>query len=304
MLRILLIRILCLLPVWAFLLSHCAAPRPPHPARQVVPLTRTLVLSDTLLLGKPSQAKGVRGQLRAESRMKGAAFSDGRQAFTIGLVDVNGDGRFTDPNEDWVLLTHAGNRTVRINSEYGTPHCAASAQVVLEIDSALYLLSDVRDGGEQVNITPLKGEEPKWNGSHRRLRLNTHVPPAVLKTYTKGDFDLNTLMHKGKYIYLYFWVSNPLEYQVRILDDLFQRHADRLSIVGSHVKEHDWDAQAHADNFFAMMAKPWPQTACDPAFYLNLHQDYSWYRGVLADEHGRILFPHISPKELRDWLER
>lgn len=281
------------------LLAHCA-PRPI--AAPVLRTSTTLLLSDTLLSGKASAVKGIKGHLRPESRIKGAIYDDGQQAFTVGLVDVNGDGRFTDPNEDWVLLTVRGNRKVRINGEHGTPHCPVKAHTLLEIDSARYLLSELQDDGSSVKISKLSSLEADSEAGVQRLRLNTRVPRATLKTYPSGDLNLSTLFGQKKLVYIYFWVSQPLEYQVKALDQLAKNQSGRLSIVGVHIKDHDWDLQANESNFFAMLLKPWPQTYCEPDFYFALHQDYSWYRGVLADEQGKVLFPSISPKELQDWF--
>ncbi len=281
------------------LLAYCA-PRPV--AAPVLQSPTTLLLSDTLLSGKASAIKGIKGHLRPESQIKGAVYDDGHHAFTVGLVDVNGDRRFNDPNEDWLLLTVRGNRKVRINGEHGTPHCPTKARTVLEIDSARYLLSEPQYDGSSVKIFKLKPLEADSVAGAQRLRLNTRVPLATLKTYPSGDLKLSTLFGQKKLIYIYFWVSHPTEYQVEVLDQLAKNESGRLSIVGVHIKDHDWDLKANESNFFAMLLKPWPQTSCEPDFYFALHQDYSWYRGILADEQGKILFPSISPKELQNWL--
>ena len=78
------------------LLPRCA---PRALVAPVLPVVHTILLSDTLLTGRASQFKGIKGHLRPESRIKGAVYDGGDLPFTIGLVDVNGDGRFTDPNE-------------------------------------------------------------------------------------------------------------------------------------------------------------------------------------------------------------
>ena len=58
------------------------------------------------------------------------------------------------------------------------------------------------------------------------------------------------------------------------------------------------------DNFFELLSKPWNGYYCSTSQYKELDQDYSWYRGMLIQKDGKIIFPHISAKELEVWLNK
>lgn len=262
---------------------------------------QVLTLNDTLLVntwGTGSVAKTV---LQANSKIKSVHVDGLPATFNIGLVDYNGDGVFTDPSVDLALVTSGQNTQVRINGEFGTPHCKAGDSLYLRIDSLAFLLYNIDPGGKQAKIKQLMPATAV--GKKPAIVFHTSCRSIRFKKYTGGDIALDSLVKQRTYTYVYFWTARRLDYQLNKVTEIQSAFKDRVSIVGVHCKDHELDPVTSSD-FFDLLSRPWNGSYCTLEQYNALNQDYSWYRGVLLDANGRIIFPHIRADELKKWLEK
>jgi hypothetical protein len=261
----------------------------------------SIVFTDTLLVNKYPTPAGSTTTLQKESKIKSASYRDSLTAFNLGIVDFFGNGSFKDPSFDLFILTNPQNKNVRINSEYGTPHCSISDPLLFTVDEVLYRLSDIDPHGSSAKITRMDRQmdlkQPVL------LTLSSYVRGLKLEKYTGGEALIDTMYSGKQLLFLYFWDTHLLETQMKKLEMIDTNYNNKVRIVGVHNKEHELDNMTK-DNFFRLMAKPWNGYSCSTEQYRALYQEYSNYRGLLLDSDGRIIFPHISPKELLEWLEK
>ena len=270
--------------------------------RQVITVSgkTVLIFNDSLLDKKYSPAKASKTVLHEETKVKSTVVTQGNITFNLGLIDYEGNGSFRDEN-DLLVITHPQNRMVRIMAEFGDPHCPLTDPVYFMVDSTLFKLSDISPNGSGANlINPGKSENPAMAPA---TTLSNRVRGLRLKKYSGGELLLDTVFDNKPLTYIYFWNTYKLEYQMNKLENIYKNYPGKVRIVGVHCKEHELDKESQA-NFFELVAKPWNGYYCNTEQYKALYQDYSFYRGLLLDKDGKIIFPHISPKELEDWLQQ
>lgn len=257
-----------------------------------------LIFNDTLLDKKHSPNKTSKTVLHEETKVKSTAITQGDITFNLGLIDYEGNGSFKDEN-DLLVITHPQNRMVRIMAEFGDPHCPLTDPVYFRVDSTLFKLSDISLNGNTGNLINLGKSGNMETASV--ITLNNRVKGFKFKKYSGGESLLDTIFDNKPLTYIYFWNTYKLEYQMNKLENIYKNYPGKVRIIGVHCKEHELDKASQA-NFFELVAKPWNGYYCDTEQYKALCQDYSFYRGLLVDNGGKIIFPHISPKELEDWL--
>jgi hypothetical protein len=250
----------------------------------------TLQFTDTILGHKSPLFKG-----ETRMKVKSVHVEDGALSFNLGLVDTNADGIYQDPEKDLVVVTNGQGNQVRLNAQYGTPHCKVTDPINLRIDTSSYLLYDIDPGGKTAKLKRVFGQ------SKADISLKTHCKGVVFQKYAGGEILLDTVIPRKKYTYVYFWVSRKLEYQMKKLENIYAQYGDKVTIIGVHCREREWD-DVNQKDFFEVLAKPWNGYSCSNNQYVALNQDYSWYRGLLIQNDGTILWPHISPKELEESL--
>lgn len=262
---------------------------------------KLLFFSDSFLVNKYPSHKGAQTVLRPESVIKSIRFKDSTVAFNLGLIDFKGDGLFTDPAEDMVVLTNYENYQVRINYTYGTPHCKIKDSVYISVDTAYYLLYGIKSDGNSAKMKRIYGAGTKTIVAD--LQLKTSLKGIRFSKYTGGEIMLDSVISRRPYTYVYFWNSHTVEYQLNKIEDMYRNNVGQISVIGVHCKEHELDAY-QMDAFVEVLAKPWNGYYCTDKLYNALDQEYSFYRGILVGRNGTILFPHISPKELEIWLQQ
>lgn len=267
----------------------------------VLPKTETLslVFADTLLENRyPKNLINSNNILNDRSKIRSTQVATRFTAFNLGLIDFNGNGVYTDET-DFVTITVPDNRGVRIMADNGTPHCLVKDSLWVLVDTVLMRLTDIKpDGSSATLIRP---------GSHPRvypdLVLRTYIQNIAFTRYTQGVMSLDSMVALKPYTFVFFWnTSRIVEYQIEKLKEIEAAYKDQVTIIGVHCKDHELDKETEG-NFFKMMAYPWCGTYCTLDQYHKLNQDYAWFRGLLISRNKKILYPHMSPKELQRWLE-
>lgn len=240
------------------------------------------------------------GFLHAESKINSVDYKDSLCQFTLALIDYDGDGVFSQPGVDRLALTIYQDRMLRVNNGYGTACMTLTeSDPVIFIDSTGFAVTEIAENGSSVR---LKRIETAWM-STAGLRIETWLPNATVETFFSKKLKFSDFLHRGKSVYIYFFNSRPLEYQLKKLDQIYSKYADKVSVIGLYLPfSEPSDAEITSD-FLARMANPWPQGICTHELYMQLQQDMAYYRGILADESGRIREISISPKELLEKLE-
>lgn len=277
-------------------LNACSTNNP----QKRVPVPRILTFNDTLLDKKYSPSKASKTVLHEETRVKSALVTEGDIVFNLGLIDYDGNGSLRDEN-DLLVITHPQNRMVRVMAEFGDPHCPLTDPVFFMVDSALFKLSNIHPDGSSANLVCIgksEGTTPIPAAS-----LNNHISGLRLKKYSGGESLIDAFFADKPLTYIYFWNTHKLEYQMNKLENIYKSYPGEVRIIGVHCKEHELDKESQA-SFFELVAKPWNGYYCDTDQYKALYQDYAFYRGLLVDNKGKIVNPHISPKELEDLLQR
>ena len=173
------------------------------------PSFTSIVFIDTLLVNKyPTQA-GSTTTLQKESKIRSASYRDSLTAFNLGIVDFYGNGSFKDPDFDLFILTNPQNKNVRINAEYGTPHCRISDPLLFTVDDVLYRLSDIDPHGISAKITRL--DKQMDLNQPVSLTLSSFVRGLKLGKYTGREVLIDTMYAGKPLLFLYFWDSHLSE---------------------------------------------------------------------------------------------
>lgn len=283
--------------------TECSLPKKQQQPAYPVEKKQYCILSfgDTLLINGFPTLKGVKTILQPESKIKSVHFEDSLISIHIGLIDFNGDGIFNDPSVDLFAATVGQNRQIRINADNGTPHCKTRDSIYIQVDSLTYLISAIEASGSKAQFS--KSLSSNKAPKKADLFLKTYIKGWAFNKYAGGQIFIDSIIHSKDFTYIYFWNTDKLDYQLKKVEKLFNKHDIKVNIIGVHCKDHELDKSTQ-DTFFDLLAKPWNGYYCTTSQYEALNQDYSWYRGLLIQKDGKIIFPHISPKELEAWLNK
>lgn len=240
------------------------------------------------------------GFLHAESKINSVDYKDSLCRFTLALIDYDGDGVFSQPGVDRLALTIYQDRMLRVNNGYGTACMTLTeSDPVIFVDSTGFAVTEIAENGRFVR---LKRIETAWI-SAAGLKIETWLPNTTVETFFSKKLKFSDFLNRGKFVYIYFFNSRPLEYQLKKLDQIYSKYADKVSVIGLYLPfSESLDTEITSD-FLARIANPWPQGICTQELYMQLQQDMAYYRGILTDESGRIQEISISPKELLEKLE-
>ncbi|MCC6461231.1 MAG: hypothetical protein IT260_12220 [Saprospiraceae bacterium] len=240
------------------------------------------------------------GFLQPTSRIVGADYRDSSVQFSVAFIDYNGDGVFNQAGVDRMALTVYQDRELRINNGYGTA-CMKLKTVAptFMVDSFAFEVAELAADGAWFKLRAKKPTQvPKPD-----LRIITALPDATFDTFLGKKLHLKDYLHQGKSVYVYFFNSRPLPYQLDKLNKIYEKYSDAVTIIGLSLPFSESLDEPYTEQLLKNMANPWHHAICDEATYALLQQDMSYFRGVWTDADGRIREISIGPNQLLAKLE-
>ena len=288
---------LCCLPA-CFTGKKIAEPVPSAPKQEF-----SIALWDNFQTNPHNIMPGRPGFLQPKSGIRGGDFVLDSTRFTVGLIDLDADGRFNEVGDDRIFLTIYKNRKIRLNYIYGTPAMPIHAEDdTLQVDDRFFRVAFAAEDGTRLVIEPVGRPQSQSNV----LKIITRLPDAVVENYAGGKTRLRDLIDHQHQTYLAFWAlgDRKTEFEncpARHLP-VIQQYADKVRLVSVHFTGHETDGmyQINKDFFFEMISKPWLTVKCDRDLYLQLQQDFTYYQGILTDTDGNIIEVYLNWKDMAE----
>ncbi len=274
------------------------------PAQSAAPTQEyTIALSDSFHTNPHQIVPGRPGFLQPNSGIRGGDFVLDSLRFTVGLIDLDADGRFNEVDDDRIFLTIYKNRQIRLNYTYGTSAMPLHASGdTLQVDDRFFRVRFAAENGTSLVIEPVGKPVTQSN----LLKIITKIPDAVVENYTGGKTHLRDLIDHKHQIFLAFWAmfDRKVEFDhcpARYLP-VIQQYSDKVRLVSVHFNGNETDDmyEINKDYFFEMISKPWLTVKCDRDLYLQLQQDFTYYQGILVDKDGNITQLYLSWKDMAE----
>jgi hypothetical protein len=160
---------------------------------------------------------------------KGGMYSSASDSFTIGLLDVNCNGIYTDAGIDKILLAPFNAATLPVEDPYtARPLPKAETEFPIEYLYSSFTVSGIDRYGSQLTITP-KPEETVTN----TLVEGQKVPKVVFATPEGKKLKLNRLRRNQVFLYFLRFPYEGFVKDTSTIADLSRRYP-KLKIVWIH----------------------------------------------------------------------